>query len=243
MSKKESTKQEARSLIESTSLFHANEDGTSCQKTVDVYLNRETHEFEIDVPDYMVVGGAFEGGASSPLSDKAFIKVTASYEDLSDRYSKWRLAQGRTPMLWLGTFVGPGDYAREQFGVDSMAGMGIREVVVAKDGDNELLIDPKTLKVAGSAGVLKPILLKDTPEVRAKARVLIDSIEVVADILAGFRKTDDPTAYLLSIATDWKSETPISETPQPTAGSNADSTFEQAMSSASSINTEDDDVL
>ena len=57
MSKKESTKQ-ARVPIATRPLFHAKEDGTSCQQDVPVYLNKETMAFEIDAPTYMVVGGA-----------------------------------------------------------------------------------------------------------------------------------------------------------------------------------------
>lgn len=246
MVKKESTRPALREIIATRPLFHANEDGTSCQKDVSVFLNTEKMVFEIDAPSYMVVGGATGRIIEEPLVDISFSGVLSIYEDLADRYSKWRLAQNRSPMLWIGTFVGVGDFAHESFGVDSMVGLGIREVISVKDGDASFMLDPATLKVVGLSGGNKPILLRDTPEVRMKAAHLIASIKTAAAVLDGLHDAEDPEAYLAAINTDWREPAKVesNETPQPPAATNGtDSTFEQAMSSAGSSTPTDDDEL
>ena len=247
MTKKESTRP-AREIVAMRPLFHANEDGTSGQKDVAVYLNKETMAFEIDAPSYMVVGGTTGRVIEEPLAHEGFSNVLSIYEDLADRYSKWRLAQNRTPMLWIGMFTDLGDFASERFGVDATVGLGIREVISVKDGANSFMVDPKTFKVMGMVGgAAKPILLPDTPEVRMKTAYLIASIKTASAILEGLRNADDEDreAYLAAINTDWREpmEVEVDETPQPPAANGADSTFEQAMSPAGSSSTEDDGEL
>lgn len=249
MTKKESTRPALREIVATRPLFHANEDGTSGQKDVAVYLNKETMAFEIDAPSYMVVGGTTGRVIEEPLAHEGFSNVLSIYEDLADRYSKWRLAQNRTPMLWIGMFTAPGDFAAEQFGVDAMVGLGIREVISVKDGGNSFMVDPKTFKVMNLVGgATKPLILPDTPEVRMKAAHLIASIKTAGAVLEGLCNAEDPEAYLAAINTDWREPTKVetvAETPQPPAAdSGADPTFEQAMSSAgSSTKPTDDDEL
>lgn len=241
MTKKESTKP-AREIVATRPLFHANEDGTSCQKDVTVFLNNESMKFEIDAPTYMAVGGAMKGDTSTLLQHDGFANVLYLYEDLADRYSKWRLSQGRMPMLWVGTFTGPGEYAAEQFGVDATVGLGVREVISVKDGDKSFMLDRKTLKFIGPVG-MRVVLLPDAPEVRMKAAHLIASIKTASAILRGLHDAEDPAAYFAAISTDWREPVTI-ETPQPPAAADgADSTFEQAMSSAGSSAPTDDDEL
>lgn len=251
MSKKESTRPALREIVATRPLFHANEDGTSGQKDVKVYLNKETMQFEIDAPTYMVVGGATGRIIEEPLAHEGFSNVLSIYEDLADRYSKWRLAQNLTPMLWIGMFTAPGGFAAEQFGVDAMVGLGVREVISVKDGENSYMVDPKTFKVMGMVGgAAKPVLLPDSPEVRMKAAHLIASIKTASALLEGLRNADDEDreAYLAAINTDWREpmKVEVNETLQHpvAASSGADSTFEQAMSSAgSSIKPTDDEEL
>lgn len=248
MAKKESTRPASREIIATRPLFHANEDGTSGQKDVTIYLNKGTMMFEIDAPTYMVVGGATGRIIEEPLAHEGFSNVLSIYEDLADRYSKWRLAQNRAPMLWIGMFTAPGGFAAEQFGVDSMVGLGIREVISVKDGANSYMVDPKTFKIMGLVGgAAKPILLPDTPEVRMKVAHLTASIKSASAILEGLRNADDEDreAYLAAINTDWREpmKVEVVEPPQPPAANGADSTFEQAMSPAGSSSTEDDGEL
>lgn len=249
MTKKESTRPALREIVATRPLFHANEDGTSGQKDVTIYLNTETIKFEIDAPAYMVVGGVTGRVIEEPLAHEGFSNVLSIYEDLADRYSKWRLAQNRTPMLWIGMFTAPGGFASENLGVDAMIGLGIREVISIKDGAHEFMVDPKTFKIVSMVGgAAKPILLPDTPEVRMKAAHLIASIKTASALLDGLRNAEDPEAYLAAINTDWREPTKVeavAETPQPPAAdSGADPTFEQAMSSAgSSTKPTDDDEL
>lgn len=198
------------------SVFHANEDGTTRQAEVPVHLDPDSAIFGIVLPTYMVEALELK---SPVITANNIDGVCQQYEAISDEYSRWRLSIGAETALWIGRVVVVGDFMRQAFGVSAQVCLGVTEVFVVNDGKTlsliEKLPDDKRGKRIDTAFLQNPILLPNTPEVRAKVESLIASIQQAADIIGGMVPLDDQQrlSYFLQIGDTWQPPTVIGTDP------------------------------
>lgn len=186
-------------------------DGATGLTSVDVSVDPETGEFEMQLPTWVsdipkVFGKTLQG-------------VVQTYEQACDEFSRERLGIALEPMLmfkWRSE-VSSGALA---IGLSEQIAIGITEVF--SDGQRVYR------RVAGGMGArlheYEPLLLDDTPEVRAKYEELAESIRTAGAIFNDINLAADPTDFFLKIAyTDPKkpaaepvqTELPLN-TPSPT---------------------------
>jgi hypothetical protein len=157
-------------------LFHANEDGTTCEIQADLALNDEL-KFVKRVPQYMTMGG------NSFLVADSAMSLKSQYEALADVYSRRKALGEGTPMIVFTPAA-----------IENGIAVDITEVTQA----NGLLFSKQ---LGHELPPLSPgqALLQDTPATRAKLDEIRASIKAAGDLLAGIETAADPTGYLLML--------------------------------------------
>lgn len=161
--------------------------------------------FSIDLPKHF---NDMPGEWKNPGNFESADAAASYYGELADRYSRWKLSLNGEKCLMLGVMLGPGNFTSDVFCVDSLIGLGLREVTRLSDGSINLRDGTPVPLVKD----IKPILLPDTPEVRAKVNALVASIHDAGTLIAGLRlpgTLDGAAEYLLSISDNWTRPEPV----------------------------------
>jgi hypothetical protein len=161
--------------------------------------------FSIDLPKHF---NDMPGEWKNPGNFESADAAASHYGELADRYSRWKLSLNGEKCLMLGVMLGPSEFMSDLFCVDSLIGLGIREVTRLPDGSVNLR-DGTPMPLVKD---IKAILLPDTPEVRAKAETLVSSLGGACDLIAGLRShstLDGAAEYLLSISDNWTRPEPV----------------------------------
>lgn len=173
-------------------VFHANEDGTTCQKQIDVQLDVSSGRFDTPIPKHYAKAFGYAEGYSFCMKDlRAAIE---QYESLGERYSELALVKAE-PKFALMVRV---DEREDHHDFDATLRMGLVPVWLIsgrlfcrKEGEQG--IGAEFLKIPRA-------LLDDTPEVRAKYEELAESIRTAGAIFKDIEQAADPTDYFLKIA-------------------------------------------
>ena len=191
--------------------FHANEDGTTRHAAVSVLFDPERETFSIfGAPAYLdVVISQADYELPSFMHAETVSKCVDHYGTVCEKYSAWRLAQRAEPnMLWIGRQHKrrTEGMARDIFGLDAQVGIGMRRVGKFTDKESgEIVVFDESGKLAldlmneARREHLLPIIVPDTPEIRAKVEALVRSVQLAADLLQGMADAADPVAYLTAL--------------------------------------------
>jgi hypothetical protein len=179
-------------IVDTVKAFHSNEDGTTCEKDVDVeYINRR---FFITLPAWV---SAFADNNDAVIGDGVNSVVTA-YEAASEEYSRWKLAFNAEPKIALKIIGAAAEVGDGTVVIGPMVGFRMRPVAVTPAGE---VYERKEDGALGRKydSLDYTYLLDDAPEVRAKAQRLMDSIANAWSVLNEMSNWSDPQAYFLSI--------------------------------------------
>lgn len=181
-------------------VFHVTRDGITEQREVVIRLTDDMR-FAMNVPDY--VSNAIN--CDPEVYGDSANDVLNKYEELCDDYARWKLGSESKPMLRLRLAFAAHARAPRVHGVSALVGMGITPVWFVDKKDAGKFLFERESESLGYWIELDPttdVLLPDTPEIREKAELLINSITTAAATLAEIKQTDDPAAYLMAIKTD-----------------------------------------
>jgi len=194
----------AKNTIVKKSVFHVAEDGTAGTQVQKIVFDPEDpeHLFRLELPSYVAKHFALD---TSLMTDVAVGELVNRYESYCDKYSRWRLSMGTPWMLWLQVASTPVPFAMQSIA------LGIELVKLMPDGSMCTFDDDGTIGKAISPN--GQVVIPDTPEHRAKAIALVDSIRAAAKILTGLQETDNPAKYLMEISETWGQEPAQMELP------------------------------
>lgn len=188
--------------------MHANEDGIVSAQEVAFTFDPTWATFTAEQPKhYTAIVSENDWCGSGPYFPSLDLAV-AKYEELSDRYSKWRLRQRAEPnMLWIGRMSSsPSGFAVQYLGVNATLGIGMQRVGKFTDtesGELVLFNEDGTLALGlvrnAEREKMPIIVVPDTPEIRAKVEAMVESIKTARALLDGIADAPDPVAYLLAM--------------------------------------------
>lgn len=186
------------------SVTHSTEDGTLGTKVIDVFLDEDTMMFSAHLPPY--VAEMTSAKCISPIVEDTARDVISTYEVCCEEYSRWEAGKRAPTQLWIGTYTSVGDFARTAFGFTAACGIGATPVKVLPNDQMLAVLDDGSLggPVGPKGGALQPVVVADTPEIRAKVKSLADSIQRAADILNGLGLAANPVGYLMAIGDNWQ---------------------------------------
>lgn len=194
----------AKKLTFTHKVFHSDANGiTSEQDTTITFIPPKS--FGITIPKHFL---SMPGEWRSTDNFQSAEDAASHYGELSDRYSRWKLSLNGEKCLMLGVMLGVGNFAKDVFNVESLIGLGLREVTRLADGS----VNMRDGTPVALTQNIKPILLPDTPEVRAKVNSLVASIDGASQLIAGMRlpgTLDGAAEYLLSINDNWTRPDPV----------------------------------
>ena len=191
------------------SVTHSTEDGTLGTKVIDVFLDEDTMMFSANLPSYVAAMSSLSK-CVSPIVEDTARAVIDTYEVCCEEYSRWEAGKQAPTQLWIGTYTSAGDFARTAFGFTAACGIGATPVKVLPNDQMLAVLDDGSLggPVGPKGGALQPVVVADTPEIRAKVKSLADSIQRAADILNGLGLAANPVGYLMAIGDNWQSPAP-----------------------------------
>ena len=187
------------------SVTHSTEDGTLGTKVIDVFLDEDTTLFSAHLPSYVAAMSSLSK-CINPIVEDTAKAVVDTYEVCCEEYSRWEAGKQAPTQLWIGTYTSAGDFARTAFGFTAACGIGATPVKVLPNDQMLAVLDDGSLggPVGPKGGARMPVVVADTPEIRAKVKSLADSIQRAADILDGLGLAANPVGYLMAIGDNWQ---------------------------------------
>lgn len=189
-------------------------DGAMGLGTVTVALH-EDGQFSIPLPSFICESLNFK-----PICiQKSLEYVVQEYEAACERYSTWRLGKRPTPALAIVYQTRPRAGVADEYGLQNILGLGLVEVCF--NGTNYTEGDPLYRRhdhgeLFGerlySIGSMFPLVVDDTPEIRAQYERLAASFETARGILESLDGNPDPLATFMSIKFDGNPGAPAAET-------------------------------
>jgi hypothetical protein len=195
-------------------------DGSMGLGRVGVSLRGSDGHFFIAVPDFICEAINVDPMIVAVSLDDA----CREYEGICENYSTWRLGKRPTPALAIVFQREPRTGIADEYGLQHVLGMGIVEVCI--NGTVHVWGDPiyqrhESPELFGERliGVeaMYPLVVADTPEVRAQYERLAATFKTASEILAALEDENnpDPLATFLSIKFDGNPGAPAAETKTP----------------------------
>lgn len=195
-------------VIVKKSVCHAEIDGTISTKVIDLQID-DDGRFLLFMPRYVADTLKLPGPLG--LTFETAKAAIEHYESTAEQYSRIRLAVNTgVDRLWIGAQV-LSPFAKQAFGLNASVGLGMRAGKLYEDPDRGQVFvetDESGAPIPNgdfvNVGVMKPVLVENTPEIRMKMLSLIASLSDAQSVVEGIRETADPAGYIMAITDKWQ---------------------------------------